>query len=444
LKRKVNAALISTICLFFVASVGIGGFIAFKAYGEFAERDGFNVVEWELKHIFNKWLFKIGHLLEDDLSEKEENAILVEYFSVARDIRILEEERLARTDGIDRLPITDADFTRALKEKRERRQKLENRVEDILEGRMTELLEEEGLLLHPPFFSKWRFVFPPVDFEFDQPPLVLVVSPRRNITREYTKLLPGGLTEEEMARMEKEAEEDGMSAVILEINGIATYPTIVRETKTYQGTLELVAHEWLHQHLVFYPLGWNYFKNEELRTLNETAASIAGRELGQLLAERFPLALSPQGYSPSPQYFESIDFRSEMRSLRLLVDELLEQGAVTEAEALMEERRQFFAEHGIFIRKINQAYFAFRSAYAVGPSSIDPIGPKMQRLRSCTDSLGEFVHVVAKITSEKELDRVAAEQCAQANTAPLMERERAFFFLWGGVDALFWSAYAEK
>ena len=64
-----------------------------------------------------------------------------------------------------------------------------------------------------------------------------------------------------------------------------------------------------------------------------------------------------------------------MRALRQQVQDLLAAGKVDEAEALMEQKREEFATHGYFIRKLNQAYFAFYGFYATGPGSIDPIGP---------------------------------------------------------------------
>ncbi len=71
-----------------------------------------------------------------------------------------------------------------------------------------------------------------------------------------------------------------------------------------------------------------------------------------------------------------------MRQLRLDVDRLLGEGEVAEAEALMEEKRQYLAEHGYFIRKINQAYFAFHGLYGTAPASSSPIGPKLEELQA--------------------------------------------------------------
>ena len=74
----------------------------------------------------------------------------------------------------------------------------------------------------------------------------------------------------------------------------------------------------------------------------------------------------------------------------------------------MEEKRRFLADHGYFIRRINQAYFAFHGLYADTPASSSPIGPKLEELRRRSGSLGDFLHAAARITSEAHLDRLLA------------------------------------
>jgi hypothetical protein len=91
------------------------------------------------------------------------------------------------------------------------------------------------------------------------------------------------------------------------------------------------------------------------------------------------------------------------------VDKMLAQGKVEEAERYMEERRRFLVSKGYYIRKLNQAYFAFYGAYATSPTSVDPIGPALQRLRRESASLKEFVDTVATITSHEDLWRIVGE-----------------------------------
>ncbi len=69
----------------------------------------------------------------------------------------------------------------------------------------------------------------------------------------------------------------------------------------------------------------------------------------------------------------------------------------------MEQKRQYLASMGHYIRKLNQAYFAYHGAYADRPTSIDPIGFELKELRSQSASLKDFLDTVAGITSRQEL-----------------------------------------
>ncbi|MCK9518417.1 MAG: hypothetical protein M0R74_05220, partial [Dehalococcoidia bacterium] len=81
-------------------------------------------------------------------------------------------------------------------------------------------------------------------------------------------------------------------------------------------------------------------------------------------------------------------------------------GKIDEAERLMEERRQFLAEHGITIRKINQAYFAFYGTYADTPASSDPVGPKIERVWELTQDVGLFLVLMRDVRNTPDLDHL--------------------------------------
>ena len=153
-----------------------------------------------------------------------------------------------------------------------------------------------------------------------------------------------------------------------------------------------IVHEWLHHYFFFHPLGQAYYESPEMASLNETAADLAGRELGDLvlaaLGEEPPPPPDTQAEPPEPPEF---DFATEMRETRLHTDALLAEGKVEEAEAYMEERRLVFVEHGYAIRVLNQAYFAFHGAYAESPASSSPIGAQVRRFRQHSESPGDFV-----------------------------------------------------
>jgi hypothetical protein len=157
----------------------------------------------------------------------------------------------------------------------------------------------------------------------------------------------------------------------------------------------------------------NYFSSPELRTMNETAAALAGKEVGHAVVERFyPELLPPPpppevptepGEPPPPPAF---DFRDEMRQTRVTVDDLLTRGKIEDAEDYMEVRRQVFWEHGYRIRKLNQAYFAFHGAYADAPGGAageDPVGEAVRDLYANSTSLEAFLKRIAWMTSFEEL-----------------------------------------
>ena len=363
-----------------------------------ADANAYNLVSWELRHLPGKWLYKLGHLFDGrDRADEEES--LRRYFTLTQEIQQMEQGPAANA-----LRLEEAEDQRAA---------LENEVEDILEGRITSLLEEQGLVVNPPLFSDLNLVFPPVDFEFDTPPRVLAISPRDRIELDRNFLLTPGLDLDTIVDIEIESETaavdeaSGISAIVLPTGGVATYPSVVNELASYRSLINTVIHEWTHQYLAFFPLGRSYFASNELRTLNETVASLAGQELARLFIERYGSPELPPSPAATPN--SDFDFFSEMQALRQQVEVLLADGLIDEAEALMDQKRQEFEEQGVFVRRINQAYFAFRGFYATSSGSIDPIGPKMRELLASAGSPGEFVRLAAALTSEADLDRLLAQ-----------------------------------
>jgi len=76
---------------------------------------------------------------------------------------------------------------------------------------------------------------------------------------------------------------------------------------------------------------------------------------------------------------------------------------IEQAEEFMEQKRQYLASMGHYIRKLNQAYFAFHGTYADRPAFISPIGLELKELRSQSASLKDFLNTVAAMTSRQEL-----------------------------------------
>lgn len=400
--RFVVSAYVGTL-LVLLAFAAAGGAVVLDATGpsdsaeEAASGRSFNVVSWEIRHFPEKWLYKAGDFLKGNGKGASDEDLLERFFNLTTEIRSLQ------ADSPD------------LAAKEDERAFLENTVEDIIEGRITSILEDQGLTMGPPPFNDLDIVFPPFDFEFDAPPRVLVTSPRDRIALDHDDLLEPGLSLDDVTSIETEVESDGeTSALVVQAGGVATYPSVVSNLRAYDDLIDIVSHEWLHQYLAFYPLGSRYFENSEARTLNESVANIGGRELARLYFERYGhLDLHPARTprpSPSPAPGEPpFDFTKEMRDLRRQVEALLADGRTEEAEALMNKKRDEFEATGVYIRRLNQAYFAFYGSYADTPASIDPIGPKLEELLQESNSPGEFIRRAARITTRGELDELLAD-----------------------------------
>ena len=279
-------------------------------------------------------------------------------------------------------------------------------AESILQAQVTQALDDEGI----GFLSQ---AMPPVLFHSSPLPKALIVSPRDTIRQEVNISLLANLSLEDITRLENRVEKSmDASALVVDVGGIGVYPTMVQRSSSLEWTIDTIAHEWTHNFLTLHPLGLNYDTTPELRTMNETTASIMGGEISRAVLEKHYPELAAWGEktgnvlaSPEKQEF---DFRREMHLTRIKVDELLSKGLVDEAETYMEQRRIVFVEHGYMIRKLNQAYFAFHGAYADTPGGAageDPVGPAVRELRQQSASLAEFLRTIAWMNSFEDLQQ---------------------------------------
>ncbi|MEM6528824.1 MAG: hypothetical protein AAF653_11060, partial [Chloroflexota bacterium] len=292
-------------------------------------------------------------------------------------------------------------------------------VEAIMEEQVSTILREEG-------FDVGGQLLPPMNMRFVGQTLLLVTSPRDAIAMEHAMTLTPITVDEREAIEHRILDEENLSAVIVPIGGMALYPAMIVETNSLSYTLETFAHEWLHHYLMFHPLGieTEFGGNAgEARIINETTASIFGREMGRVALERYypepvpqpelpPLEL-PEQDEPveQPETRPVFDYSSAMHETRVTVDDLLAEGKIEEAEAYMEERRQLFFENGIRIRKMNQAWFSFYGGYQVAgidAGGEDPIGPAVQQLREEAPTIREWVRTMQTITTRDRLLEVAA------------------------------------
>lgn len=286
-------------------------------------------------------------------------------------------------------------------------------AEATLQSQVSDALAELGL-------TSAGQPIPPVLYRTSSTPLALIVSQRSAIQQIANISVQPSLTLDQQIQLEDEvAGSLDVSTLVVPIGGVGVYPTMVMETTDLRWTLDTIAHEWMHNYLNLRPLGINYSTTPELRTMNETTASIAGNEVGLYVLQKHypemldtgstssPVAL-PASRLPSKQLQDPppFDFRAEMHETRVTADQMLADGKIEEAEAYMEQRRQLFWEHGYLLRKLNQAYFAFHGAYADTPGGAageDPVGPAVRALREQSASLADFINTIAWMTSFEQL-----------------------------------------
>lgn len=364
----------------------------------------FSIVMWELNALGKevKKVFGDGQKGTDDGARE-----VIEYFSSVEQARRLESEIEAIKAG-DRqgdLASLEAELSRS----QQQNTAVVDTVEKLLETRIRETLSQQGIFNPIDKYTRFKFGFPPVNFKIERLPHLLVVSPRDRIDsiREVT-LLPD-MAVEDMESIEDKVDRLGVSSLVLKVGGLATYPSLVSDKANLRFTLNAAIEEWLHQYLFFKPLGFRYMldvtgicRNYEIATMNETLAGIVSKEISTIIYESH-YAPTETDNAKSPETGVGFDFNREMREIRRAVDSYLTRGEIEPAEEFMEQKRQYLATKGYYIRKLNQAYFAFYGTYADRPTSISPIGVEMKKLRSQSASLKDFLETVAAMTSRQDL-----------------------------------------
>jgi hypothetical protein len=289
------------------------------------------------------------------------------------------------------------------------RDRYDHDVEQVVEGYIEDAVSNAGLERKLPLFTGIVMTWPPVAIKFTQPPQLLVKSPRDRIFREGDTLLQPGLDIQQVGSIEKKTTDADTVSIVIPLGGIAAYPAIVDGDGSYGALLELASHEWTHHYLAFWPLGQTWGASADADTLNETTAQITGREIARLIGSKHPTQFPPhEDGSAPPLPAPKVDFNSVMHDLRLKVDALLKAGKVNEAQQAMDATQKHLAKNGIYVRKINQAYFAFYGTYATSPQSSNPIGPKVERVWSLTQNVGLFLANMREVTSVKDLDTTIA------------------------------------
>ncbi|MGD2252378.1 MAG: hypothetical protein PVF70_05610 [Anaerolineales bacterium] len=381
-----------------------------KTYRSFTRSWEFDFFRWTLKALGTKlenWsLGRERYLAEDDRS-----AMVLDYIDLVDQARRLEADLTAilGDPSVENPEKAAAEIWVALGAVRAHQDELQTLVESILAEQTSEVLAELGLEIG-------GTVFPPVTFHFSRVPVALVISPRSVIRQDAIISLDPDMTIKQQIELEANVEAGKeYSALVVPIGGVGIYPTMVQESSALVWLTDTIVHEWVHNFLTLRPLGIRYGVSPELRTMNETAASLMGKEIGrQVLIRYYPSHVPPEEsieeeageLPPVEQEPPAFDFRAEMHETRVTVDSMLLEGEIEAAEEYMEARRQMFWQQGYRIRRLNQAYFAFYGAYADQPGGAageDPVGTAVRELWQRTQSPEIFLRTMGAMREFSDL-----------------------------------------
>jgi hypothetical protein len=379
----------------------------------------FNFVTWEAEAL----LHKLGQGLttpQDYVDDATRKQIVLDYLELVVRIQRMEGEiaRIYVDPDVADPETASIEQRTILDDLRAEQAKIQGTAEAILEEQIASVLADEG-------FGILGQVLPPVRFHFTPLPKYLVISPRSEIALTHGAMLRGDIELDHIEQMEAQIDERlNVSSLIESIGGLAVYPAMMNETSSLSWGIGAIAHEWVHHYYFFWlkPVGLYYEARPDVRTINETAADIAGEAIkDKVLARYYPEFLppptptldpnAPPTPTPEPPAF---DFMAEMRETRVNADRLLAEGKIQEAEAYMESRRRVFVQNGYYIRKLNQAYFAFHGAYASDPgggaAGDNPVGNPVQELWAASPSIRSFLGALAPVTSREMLLALLAEK----------------------------------
>ncbi len=365
----------------------------------------FSIAKWEFRAIpyeVNQRIFGKSKEVDNEVN------IVTEYFLSIERIKSLKSEIEAINGGNKQGDLTSLEAE--LNKLQEQRAALDETVGRIVEKQIKETLAQQGIFNPIDKYIGLRVNFPPLIFKLEKPPHLLVISPRDRIESMRKITLQPGINLKGMEAIEGEVDKLGVSSLVVGLGGFATYPSFVTNDASLRFTIDTVVEEWLHQYLVFKPLGFRYLldltgvaRNYEIATITETLAGMVSKEIGAMVYEKYYAEYeSQQNQVAEPEF----DFNREMREIRRTVDQYLVRGEIEQAEEFMEQKRQYLAAKGYYIRKLNQAYFAFYGTYADRPTSISPIGVELKELRQRSASLKGFLDTVAAMTSRQELKEV--------------------------------------
>jgi hypothetical protein len=377
----------------------------------------FDYIVWTIEAVWTK-ANQSALGLNRYLTDEQASETVVEFIDLTQRIQTAEAQlRSVFADpGIEDPESAGAEIEAALAVDDARMADIGPLAESIVQGQVAAVLRSLGI-------SAGGYAIPPVLYHVTPVPMALVVSPRDSMVQQNNiSIQPDMTIEEQIALEDAVAAGAGVSTLVVPIGGIGVYPTMVTRTGSINWLMEVVTHEWAHNYFSLRPLGFSYLVSPELRTMNETAAGLIGKEVGRLLIERYypefaPPPPEPEPPPPDPDETQPVpepepeppafDFRAEMRETYLNADRLLSDGEIEVAEQYMELRRLFLWDNGYRFRKLNQAYFAFYGAYpdsSGGAAVADPVGEAVRALFERTGSVRAFMRAIGWMDSFADLE----------------------------------------
>ncbi|WP_420640922.1 hypothetical protein [Candidatus Leptofilum sp.] len=399
--------LLTIICLFFLAREWPPFGDEYTQILQLVGLRQFDFVSWELNAFAAK---AEGVLANNDafLDEASRKQTVLDFMALVQEVQQLDGQiSQIYTDPNVANPVAatavlQAQFT----QKRDELAALQPVAEAIVQDQVGHILVEEG-------FGVLGQAWPPVMMQMTPLPSLLIVSPRDRIERIYgVSLIPGLSTAEKDALETAVFEQLNLSALVVPLGGLGTYPAMIMETSNLNWFMEVTAHEWAHHWMTFFPVGLNY-GDPQVRIINETIASIFDQEIGSRVIEQYypefvPPPPPPEAPEAAPADPPAFDFGAELATTRIRAEELMAACDIEGAEAYMEAQRLVFLQNGFGIRKLNQAYFAFYGAYAAVPGATgsDPTGPMLRDIHANTHTPRAFMEAVAPIATFSDLEEI--------------------------------------
>jgi len=381
----------------------------------YSRRYEFDYVSWTASALGRK-IIQSGLNTERYLSKSEKHDLVLEYLDLVNQVSRFEVElnNLLANPESDVHAEQEKILRSKLAEKAARREDMAPFVEQILQDQINSALVDLGM-------SLGGQLVPPVLYRSEVNSKALIVSPRGEIRQAANLMLIRGLDFDQIIALENAIEDElDLSALVVGVGGVGLYPSMIIESPNLDWLVHVISHEWTHNYLTIRPLGFFYSSSPELTTINETIADLSADDIQKRVFQiHYPEYLPPEPeISKSDQQEGSsvdvevqpdgsfpleekpFDFREEMHITRLEVDRLLSAGKIDDAEIYMENRRLLFWENGYFIRKLNQAYFAFHGSYAADPGGATnqegaDLGALLRELKANSPSYKDFMQQVA-------------------------------------------------